>query len=129
MKDAVIKRLASFGFTISAGDGWALDFIIQKVENHIRDSCNIRDIPEELFEVEVDMVVGEFLQGKKSSGRLDGFEFEAEAAVKQIQEGDTSVTFALGEGSLTPEQRVDRLIEALLSGGRGQLVAHRRIQW
>ena len=63
----------------------------------------------------------------KNLGQLDGFDLEA--AVKQITEGDTSVTFAVGEGSQTPEQRLDRLIAGLLEGRKDELYRYRRFVW
>lgn len=54
---------------------------------------------------------------------------DLDAAVKQIQEGDTSVTFAAGEGSQTPEQRLDSLIDRLTAGREKELVRYRRLIW
>lgn len=125
----VTKRLASFGYTVTDADGWVLGFIIGKVENHIKNDCNIQTIPDGLHQIAVDMVVGEFLLGKKAtdSDSLTGLDLDA--AVKQIQEGDTSVTFAIGEGSSTPEQRLDSLIGYLMNYGHGQFTTYRCMTW
>ena len=40
------------------------------------------------------------------------------AAVKQVQTGDTNITFAIGQGSMTPEQRLDSLIAYLRTRGK-----------
>ena len=68
----------------------------------------------------------EQLQGKEISynNLLD-----IDAAVKQIQEGDTSVTFAFGDGSSTPEKRLDLLIAFLMQNGKEQFVHYRRLRW
>lgn len=50
-------------------------------------------------------------------------------AVKQIQEGDTNIAFAVGEGSKTGEQRLDIFINYLKSYGKTELMRHRRIKW
>lgn len=127
MLEDVTKRLESFGYEVTEADNWMIEFLIQKIENSIKADCNINTIPEGLYEIAVDMVVGEFLLNKKSRGELEGFDLEA--AVKQIHEGDTSVTFAIGDGSKTPEERLDELILYLMNYGKGKFAAYRCIKW
>jgi hypothetical protein len=127
MLEDVTKRLESFGYEVTEVDNWMIEFLIQKIENSIKADCNINTIPEGLYEIAVDMVVGEFLLNKKSRGELEGFDLEA--AVKQIHEGDTSVTFAIGDGSKTPEERLDELILYLMNYGKGKFAAYRCIKW
>lgn len=127
MLEDVTKRLESFGYEVTEADNWMIEFLIQKIENSIKADCNINTIPEELHEIAVDMVVGEFLLNKKSRGQLEGFDLEA--AVKEIHEGDTSVTFAIGDGSKTPEERLDELILYLMNYGKGKFAAYRCIKW
>ena len=62
MLEDVKERLASFGYQVTEADSWMLTFLIQKVENHIKNTCNLSVIPEELLNIAVDMVVGEFIQ-------------------------------------------------------------------
>lgn len=45
--DRVLQRLASFGCT--APDEWAVQFCIEKVENHIKNQINRTEIPAELL--------------------------------------------------------------------------------
>ncbi|MEA4831576.1 MAG: hypothetical protein VB118_03045 [Oscillospiraceae bacterium] len=123
----VLLRLDYFGYVVNEGDSWVLSFSIQKIENNIKNSCNITSIPNELFNTVIDMVCGEFLFSKKSSGQLQGFTLNLDAAVKQIQEGDTSVSF--GDGSKTPEQRLDLLIAYLMQNGKSEFVQYRRLKW
>lgn len=127
MLEDVTKRLASFGYIVTQADTWVLGFIIQKVENHIKNNCNIIAIPAGLYQIAVDMAVGEFLLNKKSIGQLTGF--NVESAIKQIQEGDTSVTFAIGDGDSTPEKRLDILISHLLNNGKDDFASYRCIKW
>lgn len=127
MLEEITERLASFNYTVTEADSWTLTFLIQKVENHIKNITNLSTIPEGLANVAVDMVVGEFLLNKKSMGNLAGFDLET--AVKQIQEGDTSITYAIGEGSNTPEQRLDALIAHLMDYGKNELLSYRCIKW
>jgi hypothetical protein len=111
------------------GDDWLLGFCIQKVENSIKNECNVSSIPSGLKKVASQMVVGEFLFAKKGIGQLQGLNINIDAAIKQIQEGDTNVTFAFGNGSMTPEQRLDSLIAYLMVSGKSQFVRYRRLKW
>lgn len=134
MLEDVTARLELFGYTVIEADAWVLNFIIQKVEKSIKTDCGVYDsdtssiiIPDGLHEVAVDMVVGEFLFSKKSVGQLTGF--DVSAAIKQIQEGDTSITYAIGDGDNTPERRLDALISYLLNHGKGELASYRCFKW
>jgi len=123
----VSKLLESLGYNLKPEDDWLLGFIIQKVENYIKNECNVSVVPQGLYYVAVNMTVGQFLFTLKGSGKLVGFDFEA--AIKQVQEGDTSVTFAIGDGSLTPEQRFDSLLSYLMNFGKSEFVSYRCIKW
>ena len=129
MLNDVTARLASLGYTVVQADAWVLSFIIDKVENHIKSSCNIDSIPTALHEVAVDMVVGNFLLEKKAVDADSLAGIDLDAVVKQIQEGDTSVTYAIGEGSKTPEQRLDAVISWLMTYGEKDFVTYRCITW
>ena len=127
MIEEVKARLGSFGYEATESDEWMLTFLVQKVENHIKNITNRFQVPEGLFNIAVDMVVGEFLLNKKSIGSLEGFDLEV--AIKQIQEGDTSITYAIGDGDLTPEKRLDLLIDYLINHGKNELLSYRSIKW
>ena len=123
------KLLESFGYELQDGDDWLLGFCIQGVEASIKNDCNTSSIPCGLKKVAAEMIVGKFLFTKKSAGQLQGFDLNLDAAVKQIQEGDTNVTFAFGDGSKTPEQRLDLLLAYLMEHGKGEFVHYRRLRW
>jgi len=120
----IVKRLASFGYTVKEpDDNWVLQFLIGKVTNEIKNECNVCKIPAGLHYVAVDMVCGEFLNSKKGTGQLEGF--DVEAAVKQVKEGDTSITFAVGDNSIT----LDGFIYFLMNYGKSQFITFRRLKW
>jgi len=127
MLEDVTARLASFSYTVTEGDSWVLGFIITKIENHIKNDCNVDAVPDGLREIVVDMVVGEFLLSKKSTGQLTGIDISA--MEKSIQEGDTTVTFAFGSGDKTPEKRLDELILYLVNYGKGSFASCRCFKW
>lgn len=127
MVEMVEDRLKMLGYEITDDERASLPLLIQRVEFEIKNSCNIESVPVGLVPVHVDMVAGEFLFNQMMTGQLK--DFDTDAAVKQIKEGDTSVTYALGEGSTTPEQKLNGLIHHLLHHGRSQFVAYRRLSW
>ncbi len=104
-------------------------FALDKAVGSIKNDCNLADLPEGLQRIAVEWAAGEFLQAKKAFAPDDLAGLDLEAAVKQIQAGDTTVVFAAGEGSQTPEQRLNGLINYLLSYGRAELACYRRLRW
>ena len=129
MLERVKERLQSLGYTVKDSDDIAINFAMQKVENTIKNDCNISAIPDGLTYVAVNMVVGEFLMSKKTFAPNDLLNFNLDTAVKQRQEGDTNISFAVGEGSKTDEQRLDRFIDYLLNYGRDEFITYRRFRW
>lgn len=127
MREQVIAMLTALGVTGAAEDP-LLDIVISNVQYRVQNKTNRKDMPEGLVSVAVSMAVGEYLNMKKCSGQLEGFDLDA-AAVKSIQEGDTNITFALGEGSSTPEQRLNSLIDYLINGRIGEIYRYRRLVW
>ena len=121
--DDIVKRLEALGYTVEAADDWAINYSIEKATNTIKNACNVAAVPEGLHYVAVDMVCGEFLQMKKGTGQLEGF--DVEAAVKQLKEGDTAITYAIPDNSIT----LDGLIGYLIASGRSQFTTFRRLAW
>lgn len=126
MRDKVISMLTALGVTWVVGDP-LLDILLQNVQQRILNKTNQSVIPEGLESVAVYMAVGEYLNMKKTVGQLTGFDLDA--AIKQIQEGDTNTVFAIGEGSLTPEQRLNGLIDYLINGRSDELYRFRKLVW
>lgn len=118
--------LAALGVT-GAADDPLLDIVIRNVQYRVQNETNQSELPEGLVSVAVYMAVGEYLNMKKVSGQLDGFDLDA--AIKQIQEGDTNTVFAIGDGSSTPEQRLDALISYLINGRTREFYRFRRFVW
>lgn len=126
MREDVVSMLAALGVT-GAADDPLLDIVISNVQYRVQNETNQKELPEGLVSVAVYMAVGEYLNMKKVSGQLDGFDLDA--AIKQIQEGDTNTVFAIGDGSSTPEQRLDALISYLINGRTRELYRFRRLVW
>ena len=103
-----------------------IGFSVQKVENTIKNECNVTSVPDGLYNISIDMICGEVLFSKKQTGQLEGFNLET--ALKSVQAGDTTVTYAI-ESSMTPEQRLNNLISYLLNYGKGEFACYRKIKW
>lgn len=127
MRDKAVTMLTALGVA-GAADDPLLDIALNNVQWRIKNLSNLSEIPEGLESLAVSMAVGEYLNMKKCSGQLEGFDLDA-AAVKSIQEGDTNIIFALGEGSSTPEQRLNSLIDYLINGRIGEIYRYRRLVW
>ena len=130
MREDIIKRLASLGYTFDEGkDGWVISFLIDKVTNLIKNETNLTEIPEGLYQIAVDMVCGEFLKAKKASGDLGGFDVDLDTALLQKKyQGDTSFTFAVDKIN-SAEERLDYLIHHLLNYGKLHFSHFRRFRW
>ena len=93
MLEAVKERLSSLDYEIQDGDEVVLNFCIQKVENTVRNDCNVTAVPKGLENIAVDMAVGEFLSAKKTFSPDSIAGLDLDFAVKQIQTGDTNTVF------------------------------------
>ena len=126
MRDKAVAMLTALGVA-GAADDPLLDIALNNVQWRIKNLSNLSEIPEGLESLAVSMAVGEYLNMKKVSGQLDGFDLDA--AIKQIQEGDTNTVCAIGDGSSTPEQRLNSLIDYLINGRIGEIYRYRRLVW
>ena len=127
MREDVVTLLAALGVA-GAAENPLLDLVINQVQWRIKNLTNLQEVPEGLVGLAVQMAAGEFLSMLKGSGQLEGFELE-EAAIKQIQEGDTNTVFSVGDGSYTPEQRLNSLIDFLINGRVGEIYRYRKVVW
>ena len=127
MREDVVTLLAALGVA-GAAENPLLDLVINQVRWRIKNLTNLQEVPEGLVGLAVQMAAGEFLSMMKGSGQLEGFELE-EAAIKQIQEGDTNTVFSVGDGSYTPEQRLNSLIDFLINGRIGEIYRYRKMVW
>lgn len=124
--NAVLQRLISLGYKLKENDDWILCFAMQTVENHIKSSCNVTSIPDELSNVAIDRVCGEFLFAKKQTGQLVIEGLDLTGAIASISEGDTSVSFVSGA---TDDDRFNQLVNYLMTKGEGDFVCFRKLKW
>lgn len=123
----IVKRLKQLGYTPTDADSEQIDFELNKILNYVMNYCNITVIPEILDPRIIDRVCSEFLYYKKNSGSLDGFNYDT--VIKSIKEGDTTLTYAVGQGEDTPENRFDSFVKHLERGFDKWITPHRRLRW
>lgn len=126
-RDQVIDRLKQLGYVATVEDNDHVDFELQKIINYTLNYCNISEVPEIVEPRLIDRVCSDFLYYKKNSGSLEGFNYDA--VIKQIKEGDTSITYAVGQGEDTPENRFDSFVKNLERGYDKWITPHRKLRW
>ena len=123
----VYARLDSLGYSVVPEDAKTIEYLIDKIVNKIAVNTNYVTFPEQLLQMVIDMICGEFLYGKYAIGQLQGYDFNR--AVKRISEGDTTVEYAYGSGSKTPEERFLAYIDKLRKPDRDMLAGVRMLHW
>lgn len=117
----VIARMEGLGVTLSSApnssDLYFISFAIDKVTNYINNQTNLESIPQEAYTVAVDMVVGEVLATKKAMGQLNIESIDFDMVAKKVQDGDTSVEYAIDAyATNTPEGQFNKLVLTLQRG-------------
>ncbi len=127
MIEKVKERLLSLGITPLDEDMKLLTLSYEKANTYVENFCHIKEIPTELLPCVVDIAVGEFLRIKKSFGV--SLDIDLSPLEKSISEGDTSVTYAIGDGDKTKEERFDEVISLLISSSLECLKFYRKLRW
>jgi hypothetical protein len=95
--------------------------------NYVINNFTKGDVPEILDPRITDRICSEFLFYKKNSGSLNGFNYDT--VIKSVKEGDTTLTYAVGQGEDTPENRFDAFVKSLERGFDKWITPHRRLRW
>lgn len=91
-----------------------LEFTIERVDDAIKNYCNITEIPEELNTTVLSMAMELY--------RLENFgNEEGKKEVKSIQVGDTTTTFETSKDI--------NIAEELLKDYKAQLAPYRKVKW
>ncbi len=126
MLNGAVKLLEGFGYEMKDGDAGLLQFCADRVCEHIRNDCNISEIPDGLAHLAVRRTVGEFLGAKLAFDAKALINVEAGRIVKSVSVGDTSTSFEVGS---TPEERLKAAILLLKKAGEGEMACYRKIRW
>lgn len=126
-KELIKSRLTQLGYTPTDADDSQIEFELTKMVKYTLNYCNIQEIPEIIENRLIDRVCSEFLFYKKNSGTLTDFDYDM--VIKQLKEGDTQITWAVGQGEDTPESRFDSFVKQLERGYDKWITPHRRLRW
>ena len=126
-KEQVIDRLGHFGYTVTEEQHDMVEFEMNKTINYVFNYCNITEIPQIIELRLIDRICAYILFNLKNAGKLDGFNYDY--VIKQIKEGDTTISYAVGQGEDTPENRFDSLVKQLERGFDKWITPHRRLRW
>ena len=126
LTELVLRRLDSFGYAATEADAFCIAFSVQKIENSIKNDCNVAEVPEGLTSIAVDMVCGEVLGVLYRSGKLLLDELDLDGAIASVSAGGTSVSF---DNSTSDVGRFTSLLQLLQNGGRGEFACYRTLKW
>jgi hypothetical protein len=133
LRKVVDMKLAIIGYTTTDTDQIHLDYAVDQAAQYVCTYCNFLkcpdDIPKSLQYVVADYTIGRFLQYKSTFAPNDLKNLNLDTVVKQITTGDTTTTFAIGEGSQTDEQKLNAIIGYLTTYGKHELRCHRGLKW
>lgn len=122
--EKIKDRLAQLGYTATEADDGILGYIQVTVQQSVILSLNIATITEDIENIVIDKICGEFLLTKKSTGQ--SITINVGQAIKAIQEGDTNVQF---DTAMSGEAQLDMLLKWLISGRDSVLLHCRRMRW
>lgn len=126
--DDIINRLDMFNCKITEGQEKTIDYLVKKtlksINNYTNQNYTEENIPCGIYYIVVDKVAGEYLQIKRSTGNLEGYDFTP--LIKDIQEGDTKIGYST---SLSQADLIDKAIDSLINGKDEELIKYRRLAW
>lgn len=128
--DDCIARLKQFGYDVSEDDKTTVQFELDKLIAYTVNYCNLASVaqlPDVLALRVVDRVCSEFLFYKKNTGQLTNFDYSQ--AAKSIEQGDTKVTFAVGQEGNTDESRFDKAVDYMQKGYDKWICKYRVMRW
>lgn len=110
-------QLSIAGYTATGAEQEQIKFIQEKkIEPLIMNETNQSAVPKELYNLEIDLITGIFLQMKKATGQLGGFGDNDwfDTPIASASEGDTSVSYATS-AEKSGDSQLDSLIQGFLN--------------
>ena len=126
LTESVLKRLDSLGYEPTENDMFCIAFSVQTVENSIKNQCNVKEVPEGLTNIAVDMVCGEVLGTLYRTGKLQLESLDLDGALASVNVGGASVSF---DNNTSDDTKFTTLIQFLQNHGRGEFACYRRIRF
>lgn len=128
--DQVMGRLKNFGLTVDESDRDTIQFELDLILDYTVNYCNLssRDEIPTIFDKRIiDRVCSEYLMKQKNAGNLKDFNYDA--VIKSIKEGDTTYTLGTSNDGETPESRFDDFVNYLQRGYDKWICKIRRLRW
>lgn len=122
--EMVLKRLSSFSYKVVENDVYSIYFSIKETVCHINNVCHTDVLEDKLKFHAANRACGIFLEEKKNTGQLEGFDIEQ--AMTSVKLGDTTVNFSTSDSE---SSKFATLVNALKNGGEGDLKCYRRIRF
>lgn len=126
--DDIVDRLGMFNCKVTDEEKNTVQFIIKKVLNSINNLTNQNyveeNIPNGIYYIVIDKVAGEYLQLKRTTGNLEGYDFTP--LIKDIQEGDTKIGYS---NSFSQADLIDSAINFLINNGDKEIIKYRKLAW
>lgn len=126
LTELVLKRLDRFGYKVIEADVFAIAYSLQKIENVIKNSCNVSELPDGLTHYAVDMVCGDFLDVIYRTGQLNLEDLDLKGAIASVSAGDTSVSF---DNETSDDGKFNALLQSLQNNGRSEFACYRKLSW
>jgi len=124
MLEPLVARLGELGLMPPDEDRPLLETLLAGAKRWVLAESGQLRLPKELKPVVVDMAAGEYLSFRKSVGRLE--EVEEAQVVRQMSQGDTSITYAVEFGQVSP---FEGLIAKLMTPPAAVMNQWRRLRW
>lgn len=126
--DDIVNRLGMFKCEVTEGQEKTIQYLIEKtlnsINNYTNQNYNEENMPYGIYYIVVDKVSGEYLQIKRVTGSLEGYDFTP--LIKDIQEGDTKIGYST---SFSQADLIDGAINFLIKGKDDELIRYRRLVW
>lgn len=117
-------RLEEFGIVPLEEEEPLLFTMLQSAKRYLLARIGQEELPEGAEDVVLTMAAGEYLLWRNSKGDLEGF--DTEPVIRQISQGDTSITYGVGNDHLPP---VEELAKRLLNPPEAVINQWRRFRW
>jgi len=124
MLQALTLRLGELGLAPPAEDEGLLQGLLERAVLWILAETGQGELPDELESAVVDVAAGEYLLWRKNMGSLECF--DETCAVQKMSQGDTSITYAVAGGAISP---LDALIAGLRTPREALMRKWRRMRW
>ena len=128
--EQVMSRLSQLGYPVTEAERPVVEFEYDLILDYVVNYCNMFDrseIPTILDKRIIDRICSEYLFKQQKAGLLPNFNYDA--FVKTIKEGDTQIQYGNSSDGETPESRFIDLCNKMERGFDKWICRYRRLVW